>query len=190
MFICHHNSLCVLLLSPSQGLCCGQDCKFKPVGQACDDETDCQKEVVCSGHSPFCPEPSAKENLTVCSQGTRVCLNGVRQPHLPHHCVTQLRCPTSQSVQVCSDVANLVLEKKLSVSSFRVYSWPHYKVHLVAVRRLSILSHDPYHQMTFAQLSINYRGSNFWEAHSTDIHSFHSFLNEHNFRVRKLQIKL
>ncbi|XP_041791849.1 disintegrin and metalloproteinase domain-containing protein 10 isoform X3 [Chelmon rostratus] len=62
--------------SPSQGLCCGQDCGFKPAGQSCDEETDCQRESVCSGLSSRCPEPNAKENLTVCSQGTRVCLNG------------------------------------------------------------------------------------------------------------------
>lgn len=64
-------------LSPSQGPCCGQDCGFKPAGQTCDEETDCQRASVCSGLSPSCPEPSAKENLTVCSLGTRVCLNGV-----------------------------------------------------------------------------------------------------------------
>ncbi|XP_068599865.1 disintegrin and metalloproteinase domain-containing protein 10 [Brachionichthys hirsutus] len=63
--------------SPSQGLCCHHDCDFKPAGQTCDEETDCQRESVCSGLSPFCPEPSSKENLTVCNQGTRVCLNGV-----------------------------------------------------------------------------------------------------------------
>lgn len=64
-------------ISPSQGLCCSQDCGFKPAGQTCDPETDCQRASVCSGLSPHCPEPSAKENLTVCSLGTRVCLNGV-----------------------------------------------------------------------------------------------------------------
>ncbi|XP_041861899.1 disintegrin and metalloproteinase domain-containing protein 10 [Melanotaenia boesemani] len=65
------------ICSPSQGLCCGQNCEFKPAGQMCDEETDCQKESVCSGLAPSCPEPNAKENLTICSQGTRVCLNGV-----------------------------------------------------------------------------------------------------------------
>lgn len=67
--------------SPSQGLCCGQNCEFKPLGQQCDEETDCVKESVCSGLSPLCPKPDPKENLTVCSQGTRVCLNGVRLNH-------------------------------------------------------------------------------------------------------------
>lgn len=68
---------CFFCISPSQGLCCSQDCGFKPAGQTCDPETDCQRASVCSGLSPHCPEPSAKENLTVCSLGTRVCLNGV-----------------------------------------------------------------------------------------------------------------
>lgn len=66
--------------SPSQGLCCRPNCEFQPAGQTCDEETDCQEESVCLGSSPDCPEPGAKENLTVCSLGTRVCLNGVRQP--------------------------------------------------------------------------------------------------------------
>ncbi|KAM4740038.1 disintegrin and metalloproteinase domain-containing protein 10 [Anableps anableps] len=63
--------------SPSQGLCCGQNCEFKALGQMCNEETDCLKENACSGLSPDCPEPDPKENLTVCSKGTRVCLNGV-----------------------------------------------------------------------------------------------------------------
>lgn len=85
------TSLCLSLsISPSQGLCCGRNCEFEPAGQACDEETDCQRESVCSGFSALCPEPSAKENLTVCSQGTRVCLNGVRQPYKSSQSVPQL----------------------------------------------------------------------------------------------------
>ena len=67
----------ILCISPSQGLCCAHDCGFKPTGWTCGEETDCQRASVCSGLSPYCPEPSAKENLTACSLGTRVCLNGV-----------------------------------------------------------------------------------------------------------------
>lgn len=90
-FCLYVDSICIMFLSisPSQGLCCGQECEFKPAGQTCDDETDCQRASVCSGLSPLCPEPSAKENLTVCSQGTRVCMNGVRQQHPSRHSVTQ-----------------------------------------------------------------------------------------------------
>ena len=67
--------------SPSQGLCCGQACVFKPLGESCDEETECQRESVCTGLSPHCPEPSAKENFTVCRLNTRVCLNGVSHSH-------------------------------------------------------------------------------------------------------------
>uniref|UniRef100_A0A6Q2YM59 ADAM10 endopeptidase n=1 Tax=Esox lucius TaxID=8010 RepID=A0A6Q2YM59_ESOLU len=63
--------------SPSQGLCCGPACLFKPSGDSCEEESDCQLESVCSGFSPVCPKPSAKANMTTCSLGTRVCLNGL-----------------------------------------------------------------------------------------------------------------
>uniref|UniRef100_A0A667Z5U1 Si:ch1073-396h14.1 n=1 Tax=Myripristis murdjan TaxID=586833 RepID=A0A667Z5U1_9TELE len=78
--------------SPSQGLCCGQNCMFKPAGETCDEETDCQKTSLCSGLSPFCPDPSPKDNLTVCSQGTRVCLNGVRLPNPPNQITSLELC--------------------------------------------------------------------------------------------------
>ncbi|XP_040896880.1 disintegrin and metalloproteinase domain-containing protein 10 [Toxotes jaculatrix] len=80
--------------SPSQGLCCGQDCGFKPAGETCDEETDCQRESMCSGLSPLCPKPNPKENLTVCSKGTRVCLNGVCAVSVcvKHH-LQQCDCP-------------------------------------------------------------------------------------------------
>ncbi|XP_042337058.1 disintegrin and metalloproteinase domain-containing protein 10 [Plectropomus leopardus] len=88
--------------SPSQGLCCAQDCGFKPVGQSCDEETDCQKEAVCSGLSPFCPQPSAKENLTVCSQGTRVCLNGACVESVcMKHSLQQCDCPGDSMKEKC-----------------------------------------------------------------------------------------
>ncbi|XP_022049988.2 disintegrin and metalloproteinase domain-containing protein 10 [Acanthochromis polyacanthus] len=88
--------------SPSQGLCCGQDCKFKPTGQMCDEETDCQEKSLCSGLSSFCPEPNAKENLTVCSHGTRVCLNGVCSESvcLKHH-LQQCDCPGDSLKEKC-----------------------------------------------------------------------------------------
>ncbi|XP_047442219.1 disintegrin and metalloproteinase domain-containing protein 10 [Mugil cephalus] len=88
--------------SPSQGLCCGQDCGFKPAGSMCDEETDCQKESVCSGLSPLCPEPNAKENLTVCSQGTRVCLNGVcAESVCVKHRLQQCDCPGASREEKC-----------------------------------------------------------------------------------------
>ncbi|CAM9335868.1 unnamed protein product, partial [Lampetra planeri] len=88
--------------SPSQGLCCSQDCGFKPAGVTCDEETDCQRESVCSGRSPLCPEPSAKENLTVCSQGTRVCLNGVCSESVcVKHRLQQCDCPGDSMKEKC-----------------------------------------------------------------------------------------
>lgn len=90
------------ICSPSQGLCCGQDCEFKSAGQMCGEETDCQKASVCSGLSSLCPEPNAKENLTVCSQGTRVCLNGVCTGSVcvKHH-LEQCDCPGDSMKEKC-----------------------------------------------------------------------------------------
>uniref|UniRef100_A0A8C4DGL2 ADAM10 endopeptidase n=1 Tax=Dicentrarchus labrax TaxID=13489 RepID=A0A8C4DGL2_DICLA len=88
--------------SPSQGLCCGQDCEFKLASQTCDEETDCQKESVCSGLSPLCPEPTAKENLTVCSEGTRVCLSGVcAESVCVKHRLEQCDCPGDSVKEKC-----------------------------------------------------------------------------------------
>ncbi|KAM3620446.1 uncharacterized protein V6R79_023614 [Siganus canaliculatus] len=90
------------ICSPSQGLCCSQDCGFKPADHTCDEETDCQRESVCSGLSPLCPEPSAKENFTVCSQGTRVCLNGVcAESVCVKHKMQQCDCPANSMKEKC-----------------------------------------------------------------------------------------
>ncbi|KAK2907836.1 hypothetical protein Q8A73_008909 [Channa argus] len=88
--------------SPNQGLCCSQACEFKPAGQMCGEETECQKKSVCSGLSPFCPEPSAKENLTICSQGTRVCLNGVcAESVCVKYNLEQCDCPGNSMMEKC-----------------------------------------------------------------------------------------
>ncbi|KAJ4943675.1 hypothetical protein JOQ06_006173 [Pogonophryne albipinna] len=88
--------------SPSQGLCCGQDCELMPEGQTCDEETDCQKDALCSGLSPFCSEPSSKENLTVCSEGTRVCVNGVcAESVCVKHRLQQCDCPGDSMKEKC-----------------------------------------------------------------------------------------
>lgn len=88
--------------SPSQGLCCGQNCEFKSLGQICDEEADCLKESVCSGLSPLCPEPDPKENLTVCSKGTRVCLNGIcAESVCVKHGLQQCDCPGVSMKEKC-----------------------------------------------------------------------------------------
>ncbi|XP_015249892.1 PREDICTED: disintegrin and metalloproteinase domain-containing protein 10-like [Cyprinodon variegatus] len=88
--------------SPSQGLCCGPNCEFKPLGQMCEEEADCEKESMCSGLSPFCPEPDPKDNLTVCSEGTRVCLNGVCSESVCiKHGLQQCDCPGSNMKEKC-----------------------------------------------------------------------------------------
>ncbi|KAL2089814.1 hypothetical protein ACEWY4_014502 [Coilia grayii] len=64
--------------SPSQGFCCSASCDFKAPGTACEEESECEMKSVCTGASPVCPPPSPKANMTICSLGTRVCLQGVR----------------------------------------------------------------------------------------------------------------
>ncbi|CAN9500453.1 unnamed protein product [Ophioblennius macclurei] len=88
--------------SPSQGLCCSQDCTYKPAGDTCDEETDCQETSVCSGLSSFCPVPDFKANLTVCSQGTRVCVNGVCSESVClKYSMKQCDCPGSSLKEKC-----------------------------------------------------------------------------------------
>ncbi|XP_076009566.1 disintegrin and metalloproteinase domain-containing protein 10 isoform X2 [Genypterus blacodes] len=88
--------------SPSQGLCCGKDCAFRPAEWSCDEETECQKESTCSGLSPFCPEPNPRENLTVCSQGTRVCISGVcAESACVKHDLQQCDCPGESRKEKC-----------------------------------------------------------------------------------------
>ncbi|XP_053286713.1 disintegrin and metalloproteinase domain-containing protein 10 isoform X1 [Pleuronectes platessa] len=88
--------------SPSQGLCCAQDCGFKAAGQTCDEETDCLRESECSGLSPLCPEPLAKDNLTVCSNDTRVCMKGVcAESVCVKHRLQQCDCPGDSMREKC-----------------------------------------------------------------------------------------
>uniref|UniRef100_G3PBJ7 ADAM10 endopeptidase n=1 Tax=Gasterosteus aculeatus aculeatus TaxID=481459 RepID=G3PBJ7_GASAC len=88
--------------SPSGGLCCGQDCRFKSAGRTCDEETDCQRASECSGFSPLCPMPSAKDNLTECSQGTRVCMSGVcAESVCVKHSLQQCDCPGDSMKAKC-----------------------------------------------------------------------------------------
>ncbi|CAL8268970.1 unnamed protein product [Arctogadus glacialis] len=90
------------ICSPSQGLCCGQACGFKPAGESCDEETECQRESVCTGLSPLCPEPAPKENFTVCRLNTRVCLKGQCAESLcVKHGLEQCDCPGVSKKEKC-----------------------------------------------------------------------------------------
>uniref|UniRef100_A0A671SJB7 ADAM10 endopeptidase n=1 Tax=Sinocyclocheilus anshuiensis TaxID=1608454 RepID=A0A671SJB7_9TELE len=62
--------------SPSQGLCCSSHCVFKESGLMCERQSECRNRSVCTGSSAVCPEPAAKPDMTICSDGTRVCFNG------------------------------------------------------------------------------------------------------------------
>ncbi|XP_077440563.1 disintegrin and metalloproteinase domain-containing protein 10 isoform X2 [Vanacampus margaritifer] len=98
------------ICSPSQGLCCSQECNFKSGLQTCDEETDCQRESICSGLSAVCPDPRPKENLTVCSQGTRVCLNGVcAESVCVKHNLEQCDCPGEP--ETCASTTSSVLSR-------------------------------------------------------------------------------
>ncbi|XP_066270250.1 disintegrin and metalloproteinase domain-containing protein 10-like isoform X1 [Branchiostoma lanceolatum] len=63
--------------SPSQGTCCNTTCTYNPSSFLCASEKECAHTSYCSGVSSSCPEPAAKPDLTtMCSEGTRVCLDG------------------------------------------------------------------------------------------------------------------
>uniref|UniRef100_A0A9J8DDM6 ADAM10 endopeptidase n=2 Tax=Cyprinus carpio carpio TaxID=630221 RepID=A0A9J8DDM6_CYPCA len=62
--------------SPSQGLCCSSHCVFKDSGLMCERQSECRNQSVCTGSSAVCPEPAAKPDMTICSDGTRVCFKG------------------------------------------------------------------------------------------------------------------
>lgn len=94
-------------LSPSQGLCCSSGCVFKTSGLLCEEDSECQMKSVCTGTSATCPQPAAKPNMTVCSLGTRVCLNGV--------------CPTLSHVSDCVfNIHNVSLNHQYPVVVFVV----------------------------------------------------------------------
>ncbi|XP_024134861.2 disintegrin and metalloproteinase domain-containing protein 10 [Oryzias melastigma] len=88
--------------SPSQGLCCSLECQFKPDTHLCDEETDCQEASFCSGRTALCPPPTAKEKFTVCSQGTRICLDGVcGESVCVKHGLQQCGCPGDSMKEKC-----------------------------------------------------------------------------------------
>jgi len=65
--------------SPSEGPCCGSDCKFikKAENILCKGEEDCTQAATCNGTVAKCPDPRPKpDNQTECNEGTQVCQKG------------------------------------------------------------------------------------------------------------------
>ncbi|XP_025030743.1 disintegrin and metalloproteinase domain-containing protein 10-like [Python bivittatus] len=82
--------------SPSQGLCCNQNCVLKPPGQPCQEESDCALESVCTGSTATCPAPLPKANFTPCGMGLRLCLNGLCEASLClQHGLEECQCASS-----------------------------------------------------------------------------------------------
>jgi len=65
-----------VVCSPSEGVCCTEQCKFEKNFKLCRSKSECTYESVCSGLSAQCPHPLPRNNKTECNGGTQVCLNG------------------------------------------------------------------------------------------------------------------
>ncbi|KAM4709405.1 disintegrin and metalloproteinase domain-containing protein 10-like [Discoglossus pictus] len=88
--------------SPSQGLCCGQDCYYKTEGESCQPEGECTYENHCTGASAKCPKPLAKSNDTLCNFGTRICLNGMCQLSIcAKFDLEQCDCESNSMYEMC-----------------------------------------------------------------------------------------
>ncbi|XP_063145418.1 disintegrin and metalloproteinase domain-containing protein 10-like [Candoia aspera] len=110
------------MCSPSQGLCCNQNCVLKPPGELCQEESDCAWESVCTGSTAMCPEPIPKANFTPCAVGLRLCLNGLCEGSLciQHgleecHCASsslrgrcQLCCQLTGQAETCASTSSKI----------------------------------------------------------------------------------
>uniref|UniRef100_A0A8C3FZ37 ADAM10 endopeptidase n=1 Tax=Chrysemys picta bellii TaxID=8478 RepID=A0A8C3FZ37_CHRPI len=109
--------------SSSQGLCCSHECVYKLQGELCHEETDCTFESTCSGQTAECAAPLPKANYTLCSMGTRICLNGLCLGSLcVKHGLEQCDCVSTsrrekchlccqQPVHTCASTASALLER-------------------------------------------------------------------------------
>uniref|UniRef100_A0A674I967 ADAM10 endopeptidase n=1 Tax=Terrapene triunguis TaxID=2587831 RepID=A0A674I967_9SAUR len=109
--------------SSSQGLCCSHECVYKLQGELCHEETDCTFESTCSGRTAECAAPLPKANYTLCSMGTRICLNGLCLGSLcVKHGLEQCDCVSTsrrekchlccqQPVHTCASTASALLER-------------------------------------------------------------------------------
>ncbi|XP_044854969.1 disintegrin and metalloproteinase domain-containing protein 10-like [Mauremys mutica] len=88
--------------SSSQGLCCSPECVYKRQGELCHEETDCTFESTCSGLTAECAAPLPKANYTLCSMGTRICLNGLCLGSLcVKHGLEQCDCVSTSRREKC-----------------------------------------------------------------------------------------
>ncbi|XP_066551805.1 disintegrin and metalloproteinase domain-containing protein 10 [Amia ocellicauda] len=88
--------------SPSQGLCCASHCEFKPPGMPCKEESECQQQSLCRGSTAACPPAPHKPNMTECSKGKRVCVNGECMHSLcAKYGLEQCDCPGISLTEKC-----------------------------------------------------------------------------------------
>ncbi|XP_078360304.1 disintegrin and metalloproteinase domain-containing protein 10-like [Oculina patagonica] len=62
--------------SPSQGLCCSEDCTPRNKTFLCLDTTECAHSSYCNGMNASCPVPTPKVDLTECNSGRQLCISG------------------------------------------------------------------------------------------------------------------
>ncbi|KAL9985313.1 hypothetical protein ACROYT_G007702 [Oculina patagonica] len=62
--------------SPSEGLCCKEDCTFQTTKFLCLNTTECANSSYCDGSNATCPAPPPKANLTFCNDKRQVCISG------------------------------------------------------------------------------------------------------------------
>uniref|UniRef100_A0A452I9I9 ADAM10 endopeptidase n=1 Tax=Gopherus agassizii TaxID=38772 RepID=A0A452I9I9_9SAUR len=106
-----------------QGLCCSHECVYKRQGELCHEETDCTFESTCSGLTAECAPPLPKASYTLCSMGTRICLNGLCLGSLcVKHGLEQCDCVSTsrrekchlccqQPVHTCASTSSALLER-------------------------------------------------------------------------------
>lgn len=62
--------------SPSEGPCCTDECTFVGNEKVCRQETECSHSQTCNSMQAICPESVPKPDMTVCNNGTQVCMSG------------------------------------------------------------------------------------------------------------------
>ena len=96
----------------STGSCCQSTCQFYPSSHVCLADSECKKQITCSGRSSTCPENDPihfKPDKTVCGGGTLLCRNGscvvsICALHSLRSC--QLKEPESDLCLIACQTAN------------------------------------------------------------------------------------